>query len=651
MKRYFKLIVGFAFLIQTVASAQNYDTRDYDYTAKPALATLSAAESKEPSVLILDKRIMEYIYDDKNNLEMYYTRHRYVHINDQAKVESYNRIYLPVNDPKDLLVLKARSISKDGKVKEMSKADMKKVTEEGNDYLILAVEGLEKGAELEYFYTFKRNPNLFLTEKMQSDVYTRHEELTLISPHNLVFEGKAYNGTVQKSDTTLKDKRYLYITKDNISPLDEEEKYASTQANLLRMEYKLVKNTNNQESRLFTWQDAGRRYFQLYHLQEKDAKRDIEKLASKLNLKGMSQEVQIKTLENFMKTTINIQSTGEDEKISAMLKRNYGSEENVISLYTLMFEYLNIPYEFVVTSNRLQTPFDPDFDTWNYLDKSLFYFPDNKKFMDPANYAYRYGAIPFQYSGTKGLFVKRVAIGDVESGVTTVKQINASSFENNYDNLDADITFNAALDNNTIKLKKIYNGDADNQVRAAYFYAKPEEREKIIKDLLESTSKDMKINSSSMTNYDLTTGDYSKPIILDADVSSSAFIEKAGDNILFLVGDIIGKQAEMYQEHARQNPIEVYFAHSYTRIIKIHVPEGYSMKGLDKLNFNVLGKDDADDAEGFTSSYKQEGNLITITVYEYYKKISMPATAFVDFKKVINASADFNKVKLVLAKN
>jgi hypothetical protein len=53
---------------------------------------------------------------------------------------------------------------------------------------------------------------------------------------------------------------------------------------------------------------------------------------------------------------------------------------------------------------------------------------------------------------------------------------------------------------------------------------------------------------------------------------------------------------------------------------------------------------------GFVSSYKLEGSQLVITVNEYYKYVSYPLGRFEDFRKVINASADFNKITLILEK-
>jgi hypothetical protein len=43
-------------------------------------------------------------------------------------------------------------------------------------------------------------------------------------------------------------------------------------------------------------------------------------------------------------------------------------------------------------------------------------------------------------------------------------------------------------------------------------------------------------------------------------------------------------------------------------------------------------------------------NVMVVTIREYYKEIVAPVARYEDFRKVINAAADFNKVILVLEK-
>jgi hypothetical protein len=54
---------------------------------------------------------------------------------------------------------------------------------------------------------------------------------------------------------------------------------------------------------------------------------------------------------------------------------------------------------------------------------------------------------------------------------------------------------------------------------------------------------------------------------------------------------------------------------------------------------------------GFVTNYTQKGNEIEIIIEETYLHTKYPIEQFPIFQKVINASADFNKVVLVLSKN
>jgi len=74
------------------------------------------------------------------------------------------------------------------------------------------------------------------------------------------------------------------------------------------------------------------------------------------------------------------------------------------------------------------------------------------------------------------------------------------------------------------------------------------------------------------------------------------------------------------------------------------------VKNLDDLKMNIEYKANGITTMGFVSSYTQNDNIVTVSINETYSQITYPLSAFEDFKKVINASADFNKVVLILDK-
>ncbi len=110
----------------------------------------------------------------------------------------------------------------------------------------------------------------------------------------------------------------------------------------------------------------------------------------------------------------------------------------------------------------------------------------------------------------------------------------------------------------------------------------------------------------------------------------------------------------MYQEKERKLAVENGHNRIYKRTLIFEVPKGYQVKNLEDLKLNVVfDKDENGKKEkncGFISNYKQEGNTITVDIFEYYYEIYLPLENFEDYRKVINAAADFNKIVLVLEK-
>src|SRR4029079_13409406 len=103
---------------------------------------------------VLDKRRIEYT-DEKDDVVQYKTLHKIIHINDDKGIESFNRVYLPVSNTSDIVDIRARTILPGGKIIEVDKNNIKDLKENDQVYKIFAMDGLEKGCEVEYYYTYK----------------------------------------------------------------------------------------------------------------------------------------------------------------------------------------------------------------------------------------------------------------------------------------------------------------------------------------------------------------------------------------------------------------------------------------------------------------------------------------------------------------
>ncbi len=141
------------------------------------------------------------------------------------------------------------------------------------------------------------------------------------------------------------------------------------------------------------------------------------------------------------------------------------------------------------------------------------------------------------------------------------------------------------------------------------------------------------------------------PVIAKGILQSDKFFEKAREDYLFKVGELIGPQSEMYSTVDRKLPVEEYFARHYIRTIVFTIPDGYTVKNLEKLNMNETYSDkDGDIRMGFISTYTRDGDQVTVNISEFYKDVVFPVEIFEDYQRIINTAADFNKVVVIFNK-
>jgi hypothetical protein len=176
---------------------------------------------------------------------------------------------------------------------------------------------------------------------------------------------------------------------------------------------------------------------------------------------------------------------------------------------------------------------------------------------------------------------------------------------------------------------------------------KEEQRSKMVEGLLKETAPDAVIDKWTAKPEDK---DGINNFVMNVDFKSNHFLETAGPRVLFKVGELIGPQVEMYREESRMTPIENDYNRGYERSIEVKIPAGYQVRNADDLNISVVYKDGDKEPYLFVSSYTLNGSVLKITVKEYYKEIYAPIERYEDYRKVINAAADFNKVTLVLEK-
>lgn len=366
-----------------------------------------------------------------------------------------------------------------------------------------------------------------------------------------------------------------------------------------------------------------------------------------------SEETTIKLLEDYFKTHINVDDklVSEDaDNIEKIIKTSNTNNDGSIRFMAAMLENKNIKYQVVFPSVRDGYPLDEELENWNRVDETILYFPGTGKYLQPTGTTLRYPYIEAYWAGTRGLYLKGTTIGEMTTAVGKFDTIPILPIEEHAHNMEVFAKMDATGDSLIIESKQILKGYGATAYRPIWAYLPKDKQDEAVKDIIGSVAKSENITNIVTENTNLTDIWDNKPLIISGTIHSADLFERAGNKILFNIGKLIGPQEQMYQEKPRQLPAELQYPHVLDRILKFEIPAGYTIKNLKELNINIQFKKDDVVTMGFTSSYKLNDNILEVDVKETYHEIFYPLSEFENFKKVINASADFNKIVLLLEK-
>ena len=623
----------------------------YQWEADRKPFTLNAADKEKPEFIL--KQHIQYDYElEDGNFVMFSTTHRIIRVNSNEAIQKHNRIVIPMAGAIELVDMKARSINKEGKAIFFDETNLKELKEEesGSAFRIFAIEGIELGSEVEYYFTRKMSGRIYESVFLQFDAPVKKETFRLTTPKHLQFDFKTYHNCPEVKASETEDKNVYVLELENVSS-SKEEPYSYLSSTMKRLEFKLAINTARSKARLYTWEEAAKTFYKILTELEKDEVKALDKFVKSLKDNPSDKAaVRIKAIEGKIKTTIQVNQERRDPELSSLtyiVKNKVASREGITKLFVSVFSSLGISCHPLITCSRERYKFDGDFDSWAFLDDYFLYFPETRGFLAPYFMENSYPLVPSEYTAQKGLFIEPIEVGGIKSALGTIQEIPAPGFEISMDDLEINVNFNDQLDENEIHQVRKFGGYNAGFFTRYYDLMPEDKRALLVENITKQTAADAVLGT---WKANIVPGIQTDDFILDVHFKSTHFLERAGPRILFKAGELIGPQVEMYRDDHRVHDVENDYNRAYNRVIRINLPNGYVLRNANDLKFEVSFKDQNKVPFLFKSDYTLKGNVLEIVITEFYKEIFVPVARYEDFRKVINAAADYNKVVLVLEK-
>jgi hypothetical protein len=509
------------------------------WAENPGFSEILEENANENVIGIFLHEKYDYYYDSQGNLLFDHSQHRRFRLNNDDAVNSFNKISVSLANTLEVTDLKARVIKPDGRLIEFDQNNIKEIVDEesGGNYKIFAIDGIETGDEIEYLIIRKMSGINFRRIFFQFTYPLQLATFELISPSNLFYATKGYNGFPDAVAEVLDDERNrLFSSLENVPPLKDKE-YSYFTPRRARIEFTLEYNHARGRTRLLKWSDAAQRVYEIMY--DDVDQRIINRWIETIKINEGTSLAKAAQIEDYIKNNIYIQEYNipEFNDLEFILSNQVSGEQGIVRLYVNLFKALNIDHEIVLTSDRSNVPFDPDFESWNFLDKYLIYLPDGDVYLDPAEYFYRLGCIDAEYTDTYGLFINLLRIGTFESAVGTIKYIKPTPYNANYDNMHIDIVLNLDNAEARIGIVRGFKGLGGGSLHEIYQVIEPEYKHDFLTDIMEPIAsypvyESLRVIENSDVDF-LRDAEF----LIHSEFVSSSFLQIAGNRLLLNIGE------------------------------------------------------------------------------------------------------------------
>ncbi len=651
MTRTFSLLLALTLCVAG-SHAQHALLTEYDWEQIPTLPDTEkfALESD----ILLKRNILSHFEEKPDEVLHYKVFHVKRFLRDAAAVDGNQTVNMSTGHIHEMISIKARAMGPDGRVTELGKDAFKVSTDDRNEQngIYFAFEGLEPGSIIEYLVMARERSDLRGEPvRLQFGIPTMEQRYEVIVPDDWRFGFKSYNGAPEmQADTSHSGVIRHHMLLTDVPAIEDEE---SSNSSIYRM-YVVQKLDGIPDRNMSGFSDflgATKTYHSaLYPELDGKTQKELASRVKKIDLAfARDEEDKIRTIDRHIRNEFSVLDGGKDglADIGQILKTKDCNEFGLQRLYANVFRQAGIEHQVVVTCDRTEFPFDPNFEAYSYLQQTCFYFPTVDKYLDPTDQTLGLGYLGPEHMGTHGLFIRNLEVGGVFTGIGAVKPIPELPASSTQHNIRLVMRLSEDCTSADIDLENSLSGYYARVIQNFYPYLNDDQRKDMLKayqdHLLEaSTKQDLDVEYAEQRWFGV------KPFTMKAKVTTSKFTASAGEDVLLRVGDLIGPQMEMYAEKERKLPADQPFNREYDRELEIHLPQDWSCYDLEPLRIHEVMEIDGEVMAEFRSEATMNDGVITVEVVEYYKTTHVPVEHFEAYRAVINAAADFNKRTLLI---
>lgn len=640
-----------------IVSAQRPENKSYTWDVVPAFAKTDSVEAKHDAVYLKYKVVYDYHFDkETGDLAEIFVFHRAYKICTQTITEDLNTIKISTSDYNNMLDFKIRVISPEGVVTDVDTSGFLTVTDDvdDGDYKVLALPGVTRGSIVEFYYVMKSSPSYFISRSFQWDIPAYDVSIDVYSPINLGFVSKSYNGfpeMKEKVDST--DEYRLMSAHSDYVPAFPEQGYSYSSPYEQRVLMSIGYNFARSKARMFTHAEfCGNLYSRLFELDKKEQKA-LNKIVKSAKSKDPDRLIAAREIENYLKTTyITRLNLGDvTENLEFINGTKIGSDIGIVKMYMNVYKALGYKCNLLMTCGRDYMYFDKSFNTYNQLNDYLLYFPEFKLYMSPLYFSSRLGFPDNMIYAQDALLIKETTILGETSFVPDYTTIEKPDYTASADSVFQVLTISPDCKTAKLKCHRSLTGHKGSYIQGFYPFMEDEEKEEMLKEYFDYGH--VYFNPDSAVVEDTSKNVIGiKPFIIDANLNGSNLLSQADDHVIVLVGELIGPQAELYDSVKRTLPIDHGYGCQYIRKLHIVIPDGYTVENASDFDIDIKLQSAAGKPTAwFVSKQRLEGNTFMIDIDESYTEIKYELADYEQFRTVVNAAANFNKIKLILKKS